>query len=337
MAMERYSVLLVEDSKMDQLAFMQIVKSENLPYDYRIASSVAEAKRVMVEKSFDAIVSDFNLGDGNAFDIINAAHDLPVVITTGSGDEETAVKAMKLGACDYLIKDDKYNYLKMLPVTVEHAINYKGAARLTRILTQTIMGVSDSVCITDMSDQIIFANEAFCKMYGCQSTDQIIGSKSASFRQDVTVETESSICTDSKRTDDEYYCKRKDGATFVVSSSETVIRDENRSEIAIARISRDITAKKNTEREREKLLQELQDALSKVKMLSGLLPICASCKKIRDEEGEWKVLEEYIVNHSEADFSHGLCLDCAEKLYPGIHGKGNCGHKSFKDINKKAG
>lgn len=61
---------------------------------------------------------------------------------------------------------------------------------------------------------------------------------------------------------------------------------------------------------------EYEEALAKVKMLSGLLPICASCKKIRDDKGYWKQIETYICDHSEADFSHGLCPSCCKKLYP---------------------
>ncbi len=64
--------------------------------------------------------------------------------------------------------------------------------------------------------------------------------------------------------------------------------------------------------------EELKEALSKVKLLSGFLPICASCKMIRDDKGYWKQIETYIRDHSEAEFSHGVCPDCAEKLYPGL-------------------
>ena len=67
--------------------------------------------------------------------------------------------------------------------------------------------------------------------------------------------------------------------------------------------------------EREKLIKELQEALVKVKLLSGFLPICASCKKIRDDKGYWNQIEAYIRDHSEAEFSHGICPDCAEKIY----------------------
>lgn len=71
------------------------------------------------------------------------------------------------------------------------------------------------------------------------------------------------------------------------------------------------------EEERERLVVELQGALSKIKTLDGLLPICASCKKIRDDDGYWSHIEIYIREHSEADFSHSICPDCAKTLYPG--------------------
>jgi AmiR/NasT family two-component response regulator len=72
--------------------------------------------------------------------------------------------------------------------------------------------------------------------------------------------------------------------------------------------------------ELRRLNAELQDALAKVRTLSGLLPICSSCKKIRDDEGYWNQLEAYIQEHSKAVFSHGLCPECAKKLYPEVFG-----------------
>jgi AmiR/NasT family two-component response regulator len=71
---------------------------------------------------------------------------------------------------------------------------------------------------------------------------------------------------------------------------------------------------------RERLILELEDTLAQVKTLSGLLPICASCKKIRDDDGYWNQLEAYIQDHSEVVFSHGLCPECAKRLYPQIFG-----------------
>jgi hypothetical protein len=61
---------------------------------------------------------------------------------------------------------------------------------------------------------------------------------------------------------------------------------------------------------------KLQDALNEVQLLKGLLHICANCKRIKDEEEQWQVLEVYLQAHSEAKFTHGLCPDCLRKLYP---------------------
>lgn len=77
-----------------------------------------------------------------------------------------------------------------------------------------------------------------------------------------------------------------------------------------------ITKRKKAEEEREQLIKELQQALTEVKALSGLLPICSSCKKIRDDKGYWQQIEGYIMAHSDTQFSHGLCPECAKKLYP---------------------
>ena len=78
----------------------------------------------------------------------------------------------------------------------------------------------------------------------------------------------------------------------------------------------EVADRKRAEQELEKVVVELQQALAHVKKLSGFLPICASCKKIRDDKGYWQQIEQYITDHSEALFSHGLCPECAKRLYP---------------------
>lgn len=70
--------------------------------------------------------------------------------------------------------------------------------------------------------------------------------------------------------------------------------------------------------QRRTLHEENEKALREVKILSGFLPICASCKKIRDDKGYWNQIESYIRDHSEAEFSHGICPDCSKKLYPDL-------------------
>ncbi len=80
---------------------------------------------------------------------------------------------------------------------------------------------------------------------------------------------------------------------------------------------------KQADKEKSVVIAELKKALEEIKTLSGFLPICASCKKIRDDKGYWNQIEVYISEHSEAEFSHGICPECAKKLYPDILEKYN--------------
>ena len=84
-------------------------------------------------------------------------------------------------------------------------------------------------------------------------------------------------------------------------------------------LKKEMDCRKTREAELQRSNAELQQALREVKVLKGLVPICASCKKIRNDQGFWQQLEEYIQQHSEAEFSHGLCAPCIKKLYPGVY------------------
>lgn len=84
----------------------------------------------------------------------------------------------------------------------------------------------------------------------------------------------------------------------------------------IFNVGRDITERKHIEMERERLIAELQNALEQIKTLSGIIPICSNCKKIRDDKGYWEQVEAYVSKHTDAKFSHGICPECIKKLYP---------------------
>lgn len=120
-------VLVVDDDQIDRMAFERYTESNNLAYDYTFAGSVKEAKEILEKREFDAVLLDYMLGDGTAFDLFDKVGHAPFVIVTGTGDEEIAVNAMKQGAYDYLIKDNDGSYLKTLTVTVDNAIKRKQA------------------------------------------------------------------------------------------------------------------------------------------------------------------------------------------------------------------
>jgi response regulator RpfG family c-di-GMP phosphodiesterase len=103
------------------------------------------------------------------------------------------------------------------------------------------------------------------------------------------------------------------------------MRTALKSKKLLDQVRREIMLREKAEEEQKKLIEELQCALDSIKALKGLLPICSSCKKIRDDDGYWQNVEKYIREHSEAQFTHGICPDCAQKLYPEVYEK--CLHR----------
>ncbi|MGH7973782.1 MAG: PAS domain-containing protein, partial [Limisphaerales bacterium] len=110
--------------------------------------------------------------------------------------------------------------------------------------------------------------------------------------------------------------RTRDSRIVEVSLSISPVRDTLGNIVGASTIARDVTERRKTEREREQLVIQLQAALAEVKTLSGLLPICAHCKKIRDDQGYWSQIELYVRQHSNANFTHSICPDCSRTFYP---------------------
>lgn len=114
--------------------------------------------------------------------------------------------------------------------------------------------------------------------------------------------------------------RRHDGTRLPVALSAGVIR-YGQSEVVLA-IVQDISARRQAERDMQRVISELRNSLAEIKTLRGIVPICAHCKKIRDDKGFWSQVETYVTEHTEAQFSHGICPQCVEVLYPGVAAKG---------------
>jgi len=265
----KYRILLVEDDELDQIAFKRLLETEKLPYECTVARSAAQAREILNAQRFDIVISDYMLGDGTALDILESAKNTPFVFVTGVGDEELAVKVMKAGACDYLVKDLEGNYLKTVPITVENAVNNKKMQEKLKLLSHAIMSTEDSIYITDMEHKIIFVNSAFCETYGYKEAE-IVG------KDDSILWEKNDARAGNKKSyqvvggwEVGFYHKRKDGGEFPVSLTSSVVKDDAGSEVAIVSVARDISERITFEESLRAENLKLKNLLSAKEKTSG--------------------------------------------------------------------
>ena len=199
-------ILYMEDDR--GLARLFSRRLRQVGHTVDIAADGNEGLALYAANVYDVVAVDQTMPGRTGLDVIRILADKgalpPTIMVTGSGNEQTAVEAMKLGAGDYVVKDVDLGYLELLPSVIDKVMQQHRLAE----------------------------------------------------------------------------------------------------------------EKRQAEEEKERLIVQLTAALAEVKQLSGLLPICANCKKIRDDDGFWLRVEAYISDHSEAEFTHGICPDCIAELYP---------------------
>jgi len=174
------------------------------------------------------------------------------------------------------------------------------------------------ICITNLDYEIVKANNPYWAIWERTGEGPI---KCYDHRPGNACHTENCALTQTMNAVKKFACESKKGSDekahhYIVTA--TPMLDSKKRMTGIIESFQDITERKKLEDEKAKLIEQLQSSLEKVKLLSGLIPICASCKKIRDDKGYWNQIESYIRNHSEAEFSHGICPECAHKLYPDL-------------------
>lgn len=260
-----YKILLIEDSKIDQLIFKRLVKEQKLSYDYSIASSVTEAKQILSQQKFDLILTDHQLGDGTGFEILSLKINTPVIMLSGGSNEEIALQALQLGAYNYLIKNCEQNYLKILPLTVENTLQRWKAEVTSALLSEALIKIKESVYIINSEDdKIIFVNPAFSKTYGYQS-DEIIGQTSKQLWPEFPGNDIQKILpcsTGLLQERGEYKQKRKDQTLFPVYLSCSEL-EANGQKVQVF-VTSEITSAKPTESEIEELNKQLEEVNKKL-------------------------------------------------------------------------
>ncbi|MCP4688073.1 MAG: PAS domain S-box protein [Desulfobacterales bacterium] len=452
-------ILLVEDDDIDREAVARHIRKHNLPYDLRMAGSEWEAIEKLEDGEYDVVLLDYDLGSATGLDLLPRVGDTPAIFVTGSGSEEIAVRAMRRGACDYLIKDPDRNYLQVLPLTIQNVLERRKAEKALRESEARYRAIvedqSELICRFNPDYILTFVNEVYARCWGKPAKEMIgmnvltlfpdsIKNRITSFftalsPEEPFKETEYKVLdgrgetrwqrwairaivddrggvsefqcvgrdiTERKRTREALDASRKElrsiietvpdiiyrldaegritfisdavkplgyapekllGAPFFdivhpgdrkkaslkinerradpgqIKSFELRLLKTNREPVPFEifsifteeplgseeetpgvfmgtqGIARDVTKRKKAEEEREKVIQELQEALTEVELLSGLLPICSYCKKVRNDEGYWLQIENYIESHSKAKFSHGMCNECMQEHHPEIY------------------
>jgi len=204
------------------------------------------------------------------------------------------------------------------------------------IVIDAINSTVGGLIITDLSGSIRFANPSFCKMFECTG-DDIIGKNATELFSTREVRRFSdviAIIDISKDDTEEFTVESSDGRSFIVEVAASNVTSSSGKLVGRMASLVDITKRKEIEADRENLITKLQDALNKIKTLKGIIPICASCKKIRDDKGFWNQVESYIKEHSDADFSHSICPECANKLYPEVYERRHWGIDRSYHVSK---
>jgi PAS domain S-box-containing protein len=263
-----YKILLVEDDLVDQIAFKRMVKREQLNYDFQIASSLKEAKECLSTQRYELVITDYQLGDGNAIALFDYLKSTPFIFATGGGDEEVAVKALKAGAFDYLIKDQERNYLKVLPLTIENAIRRSKMNERLRLLESVIVNANDAVIIATASKknpEIMFVNQAFMEMSGYGEAEvqtKGFGIFVGEETDRVEVQRIANAFRDFESVKSELIFYRKNGTPYWVGISIVPLKDKNGKTTHFVSIQRDITERK----EAEQALIEAREAAEQARL-----------------------------------------------------------------------
>lgn len=177
---------------------------------------------------------------------------------------------------------------------------------------QLIEDIQDGVLVLDSQNRIVDINPAARALFphGEQSLiGNSIGSRLTDLGKKITGEPESLSSMEFTWVEN---------TPRVFDANLSILRDQSRRVIGKIIVLHDVTQRNKLEKEREQLIHDLEKTLAEVKTLNGLLPICASCKKIRDDKGYWKQIENYLRERSDLEISHSICPECAKRDYPDL-------------------
>ena len=250
---------------------------------------------------------------------------IPVIFLTAHSDNATLQRAKITGPHGYIVKPMIERELR---IAIEMALHKhtmeRRQAERQQWFSTALASIGEAVIATDKEGGVRFMNSLAESITGLslaqamgRHLDQVMvlsaevapggshGPYAEAMRKGLVIEWAGNTAL----------CPRL-GPSTPIDYTATRIREEDGSVAGVVVVFRDITPRRQMEEDRERLIRELRAAVENVKTLRGLLPVCASCKKIRDDQGYWQAVDAYIVKQGLGQVSHGICPDCIRKLYP---------------------
>jgi len=333
LAVKPKKILYIEDDVV--VARLIQMKLEKSDFKVDIAHNAKYGLEKYFSDSYDVVLIDYELPYFNGLQVIQHlaknGTPPPIIMITGAGNEAVAVEAMKLGAGDYIVKDANSGFLNLLPTLIKHVwrqyqlkVERQQAIEALRESEKNLHDFFNSA--VELIQQVgpkgdfIYVNKAWCDKLGYSKDESRKMLFQNIFHSDYQL-----LCQEIFERVKRREIVKDVETVFLTKQGQNINvllnlngQFKNEDFICARGMAHDITERKQAENDRERLIHELQEALAKVRTLSGMLPICASCKKIRDDKGYWNQIEIYIKNHSQADFTHSICPECRKKLYPNL-------------------
>jgi PAS domain S-box-containing protein len=325
-------VLCLEDSPQDVEIIRELLVDAG--YDLNMDCTAVEKEFASLLRSctYDIILSDFKLPGFDAFAALRWTMEIcpnvPFICVSGSIGEESAVELLRMGAVDYILKDR----LERLPFAIQRALDAAKEKESRRRAEEALSTseeryrrlfetAQDGILLLDAeSGAITDANPFIMEMLG-YALEDLIGKQLWEVGAFIDRAASKSAFEELQQKKYIRYenlpLETKDGRSRQVEFVSNVYR-VNGKKIIQCNV-RDITNRKWLEEDKQKLLNKLQESLAHIKELNGLLPICSNCKKIRDDKGFWNQVEKYIGEHTDAEFTHGICPECAKKQYGDLY------------------
>ena len=326
-------ILVVDDTSLIREVLSEILLAEG--FEVRSTDSGELALDSVAAGPPELILLDIRMPGMDGMEVLRQlkarqnSRDIPIILISGAAEIKERVEGLKLGAVDFITKPFQSeellarvrthlllgNVLSQLRSEIaERKKAEKIAWESEHQLMETLESITDAFFSLDESLRVTYYNEAAVKLLRL-GRDEVIGRRLF----DAFPEARGSVF-------EENYTravKEKIPLAFETYFSRPPLENWYGVRVypkaeGISVYFQVITERKRAEAEREELINELKEALANVKQLSGMLPICGSCKKIRDDKGYWSGVESYITAHAGVLFSHGICPECEKKTYEDI-------------------